>query len=45
VTHARRRPMYCDAYPAMVPPTIAPQFEMMVAFEANLLLSFLDVMR
>ena len=26
---AKRRPVYCEKYPAMIPPTTAPQFEMM----------------
>jgi hypothetical protein len=42
---ARRRPMYCEAYPAMVPPTMAPQLEMIVALEERSLDSFLVVVR
>jgi hypothetical protein len=37
--------MYCEAYPAMVPPTMAPQLEMIVALEERSLESFLVVVR
>lgn len=38
-TYASRLPIYCEQYPAMVPPTIAPQFPMIVAFDASELLN------